>query len=143
MSNGRQEPQTRRSRSSCSLGSFYAGVHGYADDLLLLCPSRSGLQEMVDTCQRYAEEHRIQFSTHPEAEKSKTKGIVFCKKTLTFEPEPVLLYGNPLPWIKVAKYLGGQITSHLDGYQQDVKGKRARFIERNFELLQEFPISRY
>ena len=114
---------------------------GYADDLLLLCPSRSGLQEMVDICQNYAEEHKIQFSTNPEAEKSKTKGIVFSRKELTFDPEPVSLCGNPLPWVKRAKYLGGQLTSHLDGYQQDARCKRALFIERNCELLQEFPMA--
>ena len=31
----------------CMIGPYYAGVHGHADDLLLLCPSRSGLQEIV------------------------------------------------------------------------------------------------
>ena len=133
--------ELRRSRSGCFLGSFYAGVHGYADDLLLLCPSRSGLQEMVNISEKYATEHKIQFSTHPEAKKSKTKGIVFSNKKLNFEPAPVELCGNPLPWVTSAKYLGGKITSVLDGYQQDARCKRAQFIERNCELLQEFHLA--
>ena len=74
--------ELEESRSGCSVGSYYAGVFGYADDLLLLCPSRSGLQEMIDISERYATSHKIQFSTHPEAKKSKTKEIIFSRKTL-------------------------------------------------------------
>ena len=129
----------QRSRAGCRIGSYYAGVHGYADDLLLLCPSRSGLQEMVNICENYARSHKIQFSTDPEADKSKTKGIVFSKKDLSFEPAPIYLCGNPLPWVKKAKYLGNILVDTPDGYQMDVKCKRARFIERNCELNQEFP----
>ena len=133
--------ELRKSRSGCSLGPYYAGVHGYADDLLLICPSRSGLQEMIDISEKYARIHKIQFSTHPEPHKSKTKGVIFSRSDLTFEPEPVQLCGNPLTWVKTAKYLGGQISNLLDGYQLDVKCKRAQFIERNCELLREFPLA--
>ena len=133
--------ELRESRSGCSVGPFYAGVFGYADDLLLLCPSRSGLQEMVNICEKYAEKHKIKFSTHPDAAKSKTKGIVFAKKEINFEPAPLLLCGNSLPWVKSAKYLGSKMTNILDGYQEDVKCKRAQYIERNCELLQEFPLA--
>ena len=122
-------------------GPYYAGVHGYADDLLLLCPSRSGLQEMVDIAHHYATDHKIQFSTNIKPEKSKTKGIVFSYKPLTFTPEPIILSGNPLPWVKEGKYLGGKLTSIFDGYQQDVRIKRALFIERNCEINQEFSLA--
>ena len=37
--------------SVCIIGDFYTGCAGYADDLLLLCPSRGGLQEMLDKAQ--------------------------------------------------------------------------------------------
>ena len=32
----------------CVINNFYAGCFGYADDLFFLCPSRKGLQEMLD-----------------------------------------------------------------------------------------------
>ena len=54
-----------RSGSGFRIGSFYAGVYGYADDLLLLCPSRSGLQEMVDIAYNYAKDHKIQIQNQP------------------------------------------------------------------------------
>ena len=41
----------------------------------------------------------------------------------------------------MAKYLGNTITSELNGLQKDILEKRAAYIERNCELLQEFPYS--
>ena len=123
----------KSSSSGCIIGNYYAGCFGYADDLLLLCPSRGSLQEMLDIAQKYVEEHKIAFSTHPEP--------VFSKKSLTFEPAPLQLNDTPLPWIKEAKYLGNTITNIPDGFGKDAKEKRARFIERNCEILQEFPFA--
>jgi hypothetical protein len=131
--------ELRRSRSGCKIGPYYAGAHGYADDLLLLCPSRSGLQEMVDVAEKYAREHKIQFSTHPEPEKSKTKGMIFSQKPLNYVPSPITLSGRALPWVAEAKYLGNKLTGIMDGFQKDVRVKRACYIERNCELLQEIP----
>ena len=39
--------------------SKYMGVFGYADDLSLLCPSFSGMREMLNVCERYANENKI------------------------------------------------------------------------------------
>ena len=103
---------------------------------LFLCPS--GLQEMLDVAQKYTTEHKISFSTHPTPSKSKTKGIIFSEKPLKYTPTPVLMCGNSLPWVENAKYLGNKISSFLDGHQKDIKEKRAKYIERNCELLQEF-----
>ena len=38
------------------------GVFGYADDLSLLCPSCSGIREMLNVCERYANENKILFN---------------------------------------------------------------------------------
>ena len=62
-----------------------------------LCPSRTGLQEMLDIAQKYVKDHIISFSTDPEPKKSKTKGIIFTRKPLKFSPLPLILNGNPLP----------------------------------------------
>ena len=128
----------RASRTGCHVGSYYAGALGYADDLLLLCPSRTGLQEMLTMAEMYAEEHKISFSTHQLPAKSKTKGIVFSKRDLDWSPAPLMLCNNPLPWVKSAKYLGNNISNLVDGLSQDVRVKRASFIERNCDILQDF-----
>ena len=127
----------RDSKNGCWIGDNYAGVFG----LLLICPSRSGLQNMLGSAERYANSHKISFSTNINPTKSKTKGIIFTNKETKADPEPVLLNGNPLPWVKSGKYHGKKLTGIQNGYQQDVKEKRARYIERNCELNQEFPFA--
>ena len=67
----------KNSGSGCVINNYYAGCFGYADDLFFLCPSRKGLQEMLDIAEKYVHEHSISFSTNPEPSKSKTKGIIF------------------------------------------------------------------
>ena len=84
----------RQSRSGCKIGQYYAGGHGYADDLLLLCTSRRGLQEMVDIAANYTKDHNIKFSTDPRPQKSKE--IIISQKPLNYEPAgifPTYPYG--------------------------------------------------
>ena len=76
----------RESRTGCYIGDYFAGAMGYADDLLMLCPSRKGLQEMLTIAENYASEHRITFSTDNRPEKSKTRGIVLGKNELSWPP---------------------------------------------------------
>ena len=38
------------------------GVFGYADDLSLLCPSFSGMREMLKICERYPIDNKILFN---------------------------------------------------------------------------------
>ena len=70
----------RKEKTGCYVGPYFAGCYGYADDLLLICPSRTGLQEMLNKVEDYARNHNINFSTNPEPKKSKTKGIIFGGK---------------------------------------------------------------
>ena len=131
----------KRNNSGCLISGYYAGCVGYADDLLFLCPSRSGLQEMLDLAQQYVSSHKISFSTDPEPKKSKTKGMVFSRKNLGFSPAPLTLNGNDLPWVDTAKYLGNTVNNIPEGFIMDCKQKRAMFIEKNCTLNQEFYIA--
>ena len=54
------------------------GVLVYADDVLLMAPTRGAMQMMLYKCQAYAAEHNIMFSTDPNPSKSKTKCIIVC-----------------------------------------------------------------
>lgn len=128
----------RKSGSGCRIGNSYAGAFGYADDLLLISPSRSGLQDMLSIAEKYAKSHKIGFSTNLDPEKSKTKGIIFSRQELKWKPAPVRLNGNILPWVKSGKYLGAKLTGVMDSFAQDSRIKRAIYIEKNCELNQEF-----
>ena len=66
----------RKSGAGCHLGGVFAGSVGYADDLLLLSPSRSGMEKMLRICEQYAMDTNLhKYSTHPDPVKSKSKCI--------------------------------------------------------------------
>ena len=123
-------------KSGCWVGLQYVGMVGYADDDWLLAPSLSALQDMLDTCEQYNKEHGLIFSTDAVPSKSKTKCIAFTKRERHLRP--MYLCGDILPWVKSGKHVGQYINDKVDGMQHDILVKRAKFIERNNTLRQEF-----
>ena len=55
----------------CHIGNHYVGALGYADDLILLCPSVSGMRKIIKICEDYANDHSILFNG------KKSKYLVF------------------------------------------------------------------
>ena len=94
---------------------------------------------MLNLAQKYVEDHNISFSTGPNPNKSKTKDMIFSRAKLSFSPAPVTLNGDPLPWVSHAKYLGNKLSNLPDGLSKDIKCQRAEYIEKNNEIMQEFP----
>ena len=128
----------RKSGLGCQVDSFYFGVLGYADDLILLSASRSGLQEMVSICERFAKARKLKFSTNVNPAKSKTKCVIFTKvKDMKNDVAPIILNGNPLPWVESFKHLGNILQSD-NSMRADCLAKRAKFIGKVNSLLQEF-----
>ena len=66
-----------KSGFGCRIGDHFYGMHGYADDCVLLSPDREGLQQMLNICKEYFDQNRITISTNIIANKSKTKCILF------------------------------------------------------------------
>ena len=62
----------------CHIGNIFVGALGYADDLILLCPSVVGLNEMIKICEDYASEHDILFNGN------KIKYLIFWTIQLQF-----------------------------------------------------------
>ena len=113
-------------------------VLSYADDIVLLSPCIDGLQNMIDTCSRYAKKHNLSFSTHQDPQKSKTKCIAFQRKR-KIEGRKLQLCGKNLPWVHSVKHLGTTITDDVGSRMaQDTLEKRAIYISRNNEINQEF-----
>ena len=61
----------RRNGAGCHIGHMFVGALGYADDIILLCPSVYGLKDMIKICEEYASEHDIIFNG------KKSKYLVF------------------------------------------------------------------
>jgi hypothetical protein len=123
-------------RSGCWVNGFFLGLLGYSDDNICLAPSLNALQDMLKTCQDYAADHNLRFSTDVNPSKCKTKTMAFLKTQRTFPN--LILCGNPLPWTDKYKHLGTTITNKIDGCEEDMKVKNAMYIEKNIELNHEF-----
>ena len=88
----------KRSRLGCYIDSVFVGAFILADDILLLAASKAGLQSLVNIYNKYASKRNLKFGTHIDPYKSKTKCIVFLKKSPDFlNIEPVILNGRKLP----------------------------------------------
>ena len=128
----------RKSGLGCRIDKFFLGVLGYADDLLLLSASRSGLQAMVAICEKFAKLRKLKFSTNPNPVKSKTKCVIFTKvKAAKVNVAPIILNGNPLPWVESVKHLGNTLQSD-NSMRNDTLVKRGKLIGKINALLQEF-----
>ena len=120
--------QLRQLQLGCSIGGYWYGACGYADDLILLAPNREVLQKMLNVCQSYAVEHNLVFSTDPVPALSKTKCIFFCGRSGRVKyPDPVQLDGKNLPWVEQADHLGHTLHQ-LVNMEKDCQRAKARFI---------------
>ena len=63
------------------MDNYFVGAFGYADNIILLCPSLQGMREMLKICEEYAATHSILFNG------KKSKYFVFgnysCNVSLT------------------------------------------------------------
>ena len=111
-------------------------MFGYSYDNWVLAPSFSDLRDMMKTIENYCETHNLRFSTDPNPSKCKTKCIAFLKKERRLPS--IYLCGNPLPWVTEGLHLGNSFESKYNGMVKDIKIKRAQYIDKNCELMQEF-----
>ena len=91
---------------------------------------------MINTCQEYCQAHNLRFSTDPNPKKSKTKCMAFLFKTR--ELPKINLNGNTFPWVPTGKHLGMTLENTMNGLKKDILIKKARFIDKNNEIIQEF-----
>ena len=125
--------EIKRSNIGCKIGNFNYGILGYADDLSLLCPSRQGLQKMVNMVRTYCDLHGIKISVNINPKRSKTKCMVFNSK---LNPTCIKLYGISVPYVSEWKHLGTTIQQDEQA-DQDIKRTRGEFIGNIHALYQE------
>ena len=117
---------------------LFMGAVCYADDVLLIAPTRSAMQRMLLEMEMFAEESNIVFSTSATPSKSKSKCIyVVGSKTNLSKPAPLLLCGRELPYVAEADHLGNILTER-GNMEKDTAVKRARFIQSAVETREFF-----
>ena len=91
----------------CKIGNKFLGVFGYADDLTLLCPTLSGLQEMLNVCEDFAKDYNILFNA------SKSKLMYFGKNNLNCENLLCMSNGSSIEFVEQCVHLGTKIYSDI------------------------------
>ena len=127
----------------CRMAGLWIGAVGFADDLLLMAPSRSAMEKMLEVCERYAEELNLDFSTDPDPKKSKSKSIFMTGTRMrnVTKPANLQLYGTDLPWVSTATHLGHEL--HQDALMEhDCNCKRARFIDSSTTIRESFEFAK-
>ena len=113
--------------SGCWMGHTYLGAICYADDLIMICPSHSGLQKMIKCCELFGQEYGMLFNP------TKSACIAFSKKPLPSIPN-VHLMGNQLQWVQRIKHLGNYISSQLSE-EDEINFKKGELISKCNMLL--------
>ena len=89
----------------CHIGNQFAGALAYADDVILLSPSFTGLQNMLDVCKIYSNEFSLMFN------ENKSVCIKFSKVVTDNNIADVYLGENKLKWDNKVKHLGNFVSS--------------------------------
>ena len=91
----------------CKFGNKFLGVFGYSDDLTLLCPTLSCLQEMLNVCEDFAKDYNILFNA------SKSKLMYFGKNNLNCENLLCMSNGSSIEFVEQCVHLGTKIYSDI------------------------------
>ena len=122
----------------CHVGEKFLGAAGFADDIVLLAPLRGAMELMLATCEEFAAENNLKFSTDPDPKKSKTKCIYMCGEIRNVVyPASLQLYGVDLPWVTSAVHLGHELHQ-LGNMEHDAKVRRAIFIQNSTNIREIF-----
>ena len=89
------------------IGNSYLGVFGYADDLTLLCPSLTGLKEMLNTCEAYAKDYNILFNA------KKSKLMYFGRNNINTNNMMSMSNSTRIDFIQQCTHLGSIIYSDI------------------------------
>ena len=89
----------------CKVAQLYVACLFFADDIVLLSPSRAGLQELLNICASYCETFCLDFNV------KKSKVMVVGKPLVGCVFQTLMLNNEPLEFVNDYKYLGVHLCS--------------------------------
>ena len=140
----------QKSGIGCRMGHYYAGALGFADDLILMCPSLYGIRKMLEICEKFAAEYDLIFNG------AKSKLLIF-NPNQTIENDPHLkLNGEFIPSVESAIHLGNilHVTNNHECIEAGIRKFNSQanmFLSRfktctpaiRSELFQQYCLSLY
>ena len=109
----------------CHIGRYFCGLLGFADDVMLLCPTLGGLRKMIQVCEDYANDHSILFNG------SKSKLLIFGEYRRQVH---IVVNGESVPTCSEAVYLGIPIYTKYEKKFEFVDIGSAKF-NRQFNFF--------
>ena len=98
----------------------------FADDICLLSPSFSGLQDLVDICSSYSVPHNIVFNC------KKSVGVLFPSKGFVLSQSPKIVLGNKvIDFCDSVSYLGVKISANLSDDEDIFRQVRSSYCAAN------------
>ena len=93
----------RKSGVGCHLTSIFLAAIMYADDLCLMAPTRSALQELLFICEEFSTDFCLSFNS------KKSKALLFGKPKQSVHA--LFLNGESIEYVETWKYLGCSIVA--------------------------------
>ena len=112
------------------MATLFLSVFGYADDFTFLCPSLSGLKQMLNVCEDYAKEYTILFNA------SKSKLMHFEKNY--FGGQQVLHMSNGSKIDYVEQWVHLETTLYSDIYIRNLNNAVNDLLMRTNNLIAAF-----
>jgi len=91
----------------CHIGHVFAGAFAYADDIILLAPTRYSMEKLIDICETFSKEYFISFNA------TKSKHIYFSKNN-QLSPVAFIMQDSIIPTAPHEKHLGNLIGNRID-----------------------------
>ena len=117
----------------CYIGAEFYGILVYADDILLLAPSLTALQKMLNICTAFGKSTGLEYNC------KKTICIDFHGKQMCTDSSnySVFLNSQKLMWTDTVEHLGHTLTCCLK-WDKDINIKKGQFITCVNNILSEF-----
>ena len=137
----------KESGAGCYIGNVFNGALSYADDLILLSPTRQGMKLLLQICEKYSIDFDISFNA------SKSKMLYFGNNT---KVNVFQLCGKDIEIVSHEKHLGNligknslekQIQNNVNELYSNVNILMAQFssttIDTKYQLFKSFCMSVY
>ena len=118
----------------CKLGHFMSNIIAYADDVVVLAPSITALQRILDTCSSTAKLLKLNFNTKKSVCMQFHKN---CKISDNSRSNNFRIGNDLLQNVNEVVYLGFNITSNMCN-NKDIIRERNKFYNRFNSILRKF-----